>query len=117
YDDLELWSANLPVYFYVNLEEMGLIKLEKALIDIRTPYFENAKSIVIFHKEREIGRFEISKYVCKRNNVCDFGESRFNCPKDCGITEIMKFVAVIMLIIIFISYFAMKKILKHFLHT
>lgn len=106
-----LWEENLPVYFYVNLEEFGNILLDKTLINMNLPYFEDAKNIVILHEEKEIANFEISKYVCKKNNICEFGESKFNCPQDCTIKEALKYIILICLFLAVFAYIFMKKFL------
>lgn len=107
-----LWEANLPVKFYIDLEDFGKINLEKSIISSNLPYFFDAKTIAIYHKDKQIMIAELKDYICNKNNVCDFGENEINCGSDCGSTKLF-YIFFIFAILFFtiLIYILLKKFL------
>ena len=61
----------------------GKITVEKILLTLKVPYFENVKSVKIYHSNTLILSADI--VLCTKNQVCesDLNENLLSCPSDC----------------------------------
>lgn len=86
YKNERLFKSNLGISFTIHYQTFAEEPkdLEKILINIRLPYFEEAERIEIYHGDSLI--FSIK--ICNFNSVCEpwRGETFLNCRDDCSIT-------------------------------
>ncbi|MCX6710601.1 MAG: hypothetical protein NTZ02_00750, partial [Candidatus Woesearchaeota archaeon] len=60
-------------------------EINETVVDLKMPYQKNAKTIKIFHDDKEIFSFNISSF-CQINYKCDEYENEISCPEDCSTT-------------------------------
>lgn len=85
-------------YFDINLEIIydtidfredpnhGILFLDNTEINIKTPYYKNAKEIIIYgNGSDELLKIDLLPYSKQKcgNYICDFGESYNTCKRDC----------------------------------
>ncbi len=108
-----LWEANLPVRFYINLEEAGRIDLDKVMINTNIPYFSDANAIAVYYRDEKIAEVKLEDFICNKNNICDFGESSINCPSDCGNKKSIYLLSIfIILTLTILIYMLLRKLLS-----
>lgn len=122
-----LFSANLGISFTIfvmtppgNETPEPFPEINETLANLRLPYFENAKQILIYHDDKVIFSYDICQldYTCERSK----GENSINCPQDCPITttttipvskpssSIYIYLIIIVIIIAVIAVFFLRKI-------
>lgn len=89
YTNETLFESNLGISFKIHYQifpgekipNIEIEELEKILVSLRLPYFENADRIEIYHDDKLIFTFKI----CNFNNICELskGENIMNCMEDC----------------------------------
>lgn len=63
------------------------LQVSSTVVQIRVPYYPNAKSIALFHLDKKILDIDLSKQVCNNNGVCGLGENVANCSHDCAAAQ------------------------------
>ena len=87
---IKVYSENgeelLSEYFVVSFSILTSPPIEweinDTIIDLRLPYQGDAKTIKVFHREKEIFSFDISSF-CNEDNICSEYENEISCPSDC----------------------------------
>ncbi len=87
----ELFRDKLGVFFTILTEPLGVLSTNVTSINVRVPYFPEAKFITIYKGEEKIFEIDLSKEVCNLNHVCEKGENVVNCPEDCVSTTTIIF--------------------------
>jgi len=83
--DLELFSDNIWVSFFLSLDPIGVIETNTTFVYVNVPYFQTAKTISIYHLDKKILNIDLNEELCNKNNICDLGENEYNCPEDCSV--------------------------------
>ena len=124
YSNEKLFQANLGISFTIHvmtapgeLPEI-ITELEEVLVQLRLPYFDDAKRIAVYHLDKKILDLDLADYICNKNNLCEaeLGENKINCAQDCGTTtpqggpskSIYIYVVIIAAIIVIIIFFIYK---------
>ena len=117
--DEELFSGNFYVSFTILTDPPREDEpLESRHVELRVPYYENAKEVKIFHLGNEIFSTDLSGGIinqCNYNGTCDTTESEATCPADCasqkpGFNLMLVIVPVALIIVVLIGFFVAKKL-------
>jgi len=89
-ENISLFKSNLGISFVINIftQEKVLnttVTLDENLIQVRLPYFNEARWIRIYHEDKKIFEIDLEKYFCNNNGICEEnkGENYFRCEVDC----------------------------------
>lgn len=118
YNNKKLFEKDFDVSFKILIEPVNYTQspvdeVMRRMINLRVPYFSDAKYITISHKGSELLKIDLSKDFCNNNKKCDLGENQYNCPLDCKKTVkipwTLIFIFTAALILMFIILLKMKK--------
>jgi len=79
----ELFRGYTFISFSLITDSPVSIEFNSTVIQLRVPFYANAKSIAVYHFENKILDIDLSKKFCNSNSICDLGENIYNCPSDC----------------------------------
>jgi hypothetical protein len=90
YNNEILFKANVGISFNIHILTTEIptnitTELNEILINLRLPFFENAKEINLYHEDKKIFSLQLSNYICNKNGICEKerGETVELCPLDC----------------------------------